>query len=53
MGSLDESTHGANGEEEKGDQAQVGNGPLGAEGVVVEAGKGKFGMALEYVSFPS
>lgn len=51
MGSLDGSSPGANGEEENGDEAQVGRGPLGAEGVVVEAGKGKFGMALEYVSF--
>jgi WD repeat-containing protein 61 len=37
--------------EEEDSSASVGQGPLAGESTVVETGKGKFGMAIEYVSF--
>lgn len=47
---VDDSANGYGAADEEGAPAQIGAGPLSGESTVVEAGKGKFGMALKYVS---
>jgi hypothetical protein len=53
MGAMDDAVNGTDVDMGEGKETAVGSGPLSAEGAVVEAGKGKFGMALEYVSLCS
>lgn len=35
---------------EEGKEEQVGEGPLAGEGSIIDTGKGKFGMKLQFVS---